>query len=155
MSNKKDQTPQSVALQTPSEMMLTASKRDIKSAAQSAILNVTPEAALVMAKRLNAFSTEVISLVKETLSNQLGEGEKISALGAKVYFKGGGFAFRSPGSYEHDPVWQQLKADIEAREELMRAAAKMLPGMSIYDESGAEVPRAIEQQVSPALMCNF
>lgn len=142
-------------LPATSNLLTTFSKKQIKEAAVSAAATVSPASGVAMAKRLAAFAASVIAELKDSLSSELTDGDVIEAEGCRIYFKGGGFRYSSPMSYQHDPVWCELKAALDAREELMKLASKQKLNGPIFDSEGAEIPQAIELPVSPSLMCDF
>jgi hypothetical protein len=86
--------------------------------------------------------------------------EGATAYGVEMKATGGGGKYTRPDSYQHDPVWQALKADLDraaalltAREKLMQDSDthRMRHGEPLADEQGEVIPAAIQQTAQAIL----
>lgn len=76
---------------------------------------------------------EVIGSALSTFRDSIIDTEKVTALGVEFSPVNGGNTI----NYSDDPVWVQLKADLDARQELIKLAQKQ----EVLDTYGNEVPK--------------
>ena len=94
------------------------------------------------AVRLN----EVLSIVTDELKNSL-PSENFEAFGIKGTYRNGG----STPNYSEDPIYAQLKADLDARAELLKLAQKQ----EVIDLYGNTVPKVSENIRKSSLSISF
>lgn len=75
---------------------------------------------------------ESLTTIEGTLKNELGE-ENFEAFGLKGTFRSGGDAI----NYKEDEIYNTLKADLDARVELLKLAQKQ----EVLDTYGNQVPK--------------
>lgn len=76
---------------------------------------------------------EVIGSALSTFRDHIIDTEKVTALGVEFSPVNGGNTI----NYSDDPIWVQLKADLDARTELLKLAQKQ----EVFDAYGNEVPK--------------
>lgn len=76
---------------------------------------------------------EVIGSALSTFRDSIIDTEKVTALGVEFSPVNGGNTI----NYSDDPIWVQLKADLDARQELIKLAQKQ----EVLDTYGNEVPK--------------
>lgn len=76
-------------------------------------------------------------------------GDELKAHGMEFSVKNGS----SRLNYKEDPIWQSIKNDLTAREELLKTANKSKT--PIYDEEGIEIPRVSKSGGGSVLNIKF
>ena len=89
---------------------------------------------------------EVLSIVTDELKNSL-PAENFEAYGIKGTYRNGG----STPNYSEDPIYAQLKADLDARAELLKLAQKQ----EVIDLYGNTVPKVSENIRKSSLSISF
>ena len=89
---------------------------------------------------------EAISTIESELKSSLPQ-EKFEAFGLKGTFRSGGDSI----NYTEDEVWVSLKADLDARTELLKLAQKQ----EVLDTGGNEVPKVSTTPRKSSLAISF
>jgi hypothetical protein len=89
---------------------------------------------------------EVLSIVTDELKNSL-PSENFEAFGIKGTYRNGG----STPNYSEDSIYAQLKADLDARAELLKLAQKQ----EVIDLYGNTVPKVSENIRKSSLSISF
>jgi len=89
---------------------------------------------------------EALSIVTDTLKKSL-PAEKQTAYGIEIVPVNG----RTIIQYNEDPIWQQLNADLKAREELLKLALKQ----DVIDMYGEVVPKVSVKYSSDSLTIKY
>lgn len=90
--------------------------------------------------------SEALEVVKSKLKDSLPQ-ENFEAYGLKGSFRSGGDAI----NFNEDPIWVKLKADLEARQELIKLAQKQ----EVLDTYGNEVPKVSTTPRKSSLAITF
>jgi len=89
---------------------------------------------------------EALSIVTDTLKKSL-PVENQTAYGIEIVPVNG----RTMIQYNEDPIWQQLNADLKAREELLKLALKQ----DVIDAYGNDVPKVSVKYSSDSLTVKY
>lgn len=89
---------------------------------------------------------EAVSIIEGVFKSELPQ-EKFEAFGLTGTYRSGGDTI----NYKEDEVWQELKADLDARVELLKLAQKQ----EVLDTGGQEVPRVSTTPRKSSLAISF
>lgn len=123
-------------------------KAEIKLSAKSFVSNLLDAGATdkmelyAQAVRIN----EALQIVTDELKNSIPQ-ENFEAFGIKGTYRNGG----STPNYSEDPIYAQLKADLDARAELLKLAQKQ----EVIDLYGNTVPKVSENIRKSSLSISF
>ena len=134
------------------------SKQDIADIAANLILRieegeVNPIAAHVRLKAVVKALEQVLKSTEDIVRDEAEKhGKTFSAFGAEITLKEGGLT----PNYEEDEVYADLKAQMKAREELLKIAFRQAGKTAIFDEStGEQVPVCTAKATKASIAVSF
>jgi len=134
------------------------SKQDIADIAAGLILRieegeVNPIAAHVRLKAVVKALEQVLKATEDIVRDEAEKhGKTFSAFGAEITLKEGSLT----PNYEEDEVYADLKAQMKAREELLKIAFRQAGKTAIFDEStGEQVPVCTAKATKASIAVSF
>ena len=143
--------------------LVTIPKSDISKAEIADIANaltlrilegeVNPVAAHVRLKAVIKAVEQVLKATEQTVADEASKhGKTFQAFGAEITLKEGSLT----PNYEEDQVYADLKAQLKAREELLKMAFRQAGKTAIFDEStGEQVPVCTAKATKASIAVSF
>jgi hypothetical protein len=114
---------------------------------------VNPIEAHIKLKAIVKALEATIKATEQTVADEAGKhGKTFSAFGAEITLKEGSLT----PNYEEDEVYADLKAQLKAREELLKIAFRQVGKTAIFDEStGEQVPVCTAKATKASIAVSF
>lgn len=134
------------------------SKRSIiEMAKEMAEKSPNPLEALILARKLEDLAKTLRENLSPVILDQIGDGDILEQIGAKVSASGGGFVCKTGDekAFGHNPEWIEAVERLKGIETAMKAAAKNKFAVSIDPDTGEEIPPAKPQPRKPYLTITY
>jgi len=114
---------------------------------------VNPVEAHIKLKAIVKALEVTIKATEQTVADEAAKyGKTFQAFGAEITLKEGSLT----PNYEEDPIYADLKAQLKAREELLKIAFRQAGKTAIYDEStGEQIPVCTAKGTKSSIAVSF
>jgi hypothetical protein len=114
---------------------------------------VNPIEAHIKLKAIVKACEVAIKQTEQTVADEASKhGKTFQAFGAEITLKEGSLT----PNYEEDPIYADIKAQLKAREELLKIAFRQAGKTAIYDEStGEQIPVCSAKGTKPSIAVSF
>jgi hypothetical protein len=114
---------------------------------------VNPVEAHIKLKAIVKACEVAIKQTEQTVADEAAKyGKTFQAFGAEITLKEGSLT----PNYEEDPIYADLKAQLKAREELLKIAFRQAGKTAIYDEStGEQIPVCTAKGTKSSIAVSF